>query len=56
MAPSYKLIYFPIRGRAEHLRLMFVYAKVAYEDVKITKDEWEKIKPSKSPDQPWPLL
>lgn len=47
--PSYKLIYFPIRGRAEHLRLMFVYAKVPFEDVRITKDEWEKLKPT----TPW---
>lgn len=45
--PSYKIIYFPVRGRAEHLRLMFVYANVPFEDCRIAKEDWEKIKPSK---------
>ncbi|KAE8747441.1 Glutathione-S-transferase S-4-like [Frankliniella occidentalis] len=44
--PSYKLTYFPIRGRAEHLRVMFAYAKVQYEDNRISQDEWKTIKPT----------
>ncbi|KAJ1519595.1 hypothetical protein ONE63_004870 [Megalurothrips usitatus] len=44
--PSYKLTYFPIRGRAEHLRVLFAYAKVDYVDNRIPKEEWEKLKPT----------
>ena len=43
--PKYKLIYFNGRGRAELTRLVFAQAGVEYEDCRITKEEWSKIKP-----------
>ncbi|KAK3917712.1 Hematopoietic prostaglandin D synthase [Frankliniella fusca] len=53
--PSYKLTYFPVRGRGEHLRLMFAYAKVQYEDNRITQDQWPALKP-KTPFGQLPVL
>lgn len=54
--PSYKLIYFDFRGKAEGLRWIFKYAGVAFEDVRIPEFphylspepalEWDKIKAS----------
>ena len=34
--PSYKLIYFDIRGLAENARLIFAAAQVPYEDVRLS--------------------
>lgn len=42
---SYKLYYFPIRGRAELIRFVFAQAGVQYEDVRVPQDEWGKFKP-----------
>lgn len=42
--PRYKLYYFPAKGRAEHIRLIFVQAGVDFEDVKIPFDEWKNMK------------
>lgn len=42
--PSYKLVYFNGRGRAELNRLLFVQAGVAYEDVRCEREEWPKYK------------
>ena len=33
--PEYKLTYFDIKGLAEPIRLLFAYARVPYEDVRI---------------------
>nr|CAD7455969.1 unnamed protein product [Timema tahoe] len=44
MAPSYKLRYFHSRGQAEHIRLIFAYAKVEYEDERISREKWPEIK------------
>ena len=40
-----KLIYFNSRGRAEITRYVLAQAGVDYEDVRLTKEEWEKMKP-----------
>lgn len=47
MKPKYKLIYFNWRGRAEVIRWLFAVANVPYEDVRVSEDEWNKLKPSK---------
>ena len=47
MAP-YKLTYFKARGRAEVPRMIFAKAKVEYEDVRVSSDEFkEKMKERK---------
>ena len=45
--PSYKLTYFPGRGRAEPIRMCFAAADVKFEDVRIAGEEWAAFKPSK---------
>lgn len=42
--PSYKLIYFNARGRGEMIRLIFAAAGVQYEDCRMTKEEFLKLK------------
>ncbi len=44
--PSYKLTYFPARGRAEISRFIFKQAEVDFEDVRIGGEDWAKLKPS----------
>jgi hypothetical protein len=46
MAPSYKLIYFNARGKAEHIRFIFAYAGVEYEDERISQEKWPELKRS----------
>lgn len=46
MAPLYKLIYFNARGKAEHIRFIFAYAGVEYEDERISQDKWPELKRS----------
>lgn len=46
MAPSYKLIYFNARGKAEHIRFIFAYAGVNYEDERISQEKWPELKRS----------
>jgi len=43
--PTYKLIYFNVRARAEIIRLIFAAAGVEYEDVRIERDQWPAMKP-----------
>ena len=45
--PAYKLIYFPVKGRAEMIRLTFAASGVKYEDCRVTKEEFQKLKDSK---------
>ena len=42
-----RLIYFNARGRAELSRLILAHAGQYYEDVRIQKEEWPEMKPSK---------
>ena len=47
---TFKLIYFPARGRAELSRFIFAYAGIQYEQVVIPFEKWSEHKPSKFPD------
>lgn len=42
-----KLTYFNIKGLAEPIRLLLKYGDIEFEDVRIEKDKWPEIKPSK---------
>lgn len=42
-----KIVYFDGRGLGEASRLILRYAKVDFEDVRITQAEWPALKPSK---------
>ncbi|XP_068085035.1 glutathione S-transferase-like isoform X1 [Anabrus simplex] len=55
MAPKYKLTYFDIKGLAEPIRYLLSYGGVDFEDNRISKDEWAKMKPS-TPYGKMPLL
>ncbi len=46
--PTYKLHYFNLRARAELVRLIFAYANVDYEDIRIPFEEWPALKSSKA--------
>jgi len=52
MAPQYKLTYFDVRALAEPCRFVFAYAGVAYEDVRLSKDNW----PENKANYPWGTL
>ncbi|GAU88189.1 hypothetical protein RvY_00933 [Ramazzottius varieornatus] len=53
--PHYKLTYFNFRGLAEPIRFLFAYAKVDYEDNRITHEEWPAIKKT-TPFRTLPIL
>lgn len=44
---SYTLFYFNVKASAEPLRYLFAYGALEYEDVRVTRDEWPALKPSK---------
>ena len=44
---GYQLYYFPIRGRAEMARWAFAVAKIDFEDVRLSGEEWAKEKACK---------
>ena len=44
---KYKLTYFNLRGRAELARLVFAAAGQKYEDIRIEKEQWPELKPSR---------
>ena len=43
---SYKLYYFPGRGRAEPIRLLFAYKRIQYEDIRLAGEKWSETKPN----------
>lgn len=45
--PSYKLIYFNARGRAEHIRYILAFAGVDYVDERVPKERWTELKKCK---------
>lgn len=44
---TYTLFYFNVKALAEPLRYLFAYGNLEYEDVRVTRDEWPALKPSK---------
>mmetsp|Transcript_32359 Transcript_32359/g.31663 ORF Transcript_32359/g.31663 Transcript_32359/m.31663 type:complete len:100 (-) Transcript_32359:381-680(-) len=42
-----KLYYFDSYGRAEAIRMCLTHAKVPFEDIRLTKEEFEKLKTEK---------
>ncbi|XP_003386761.1 PREDICTED: glutathione S-transferase-like [Amphimedon queenslandica] len=42
---DFKLYYFPFKGRAEPIRILFAYKGIKYEDIRIPKDKWLEFKP-----------
>lgn len=38
--PQYKLTYFPLRGKAEAIRMTFSVAGVEFEDVRVSIGDW----------------
>ncbi|KAF5290613.1 hypothetical protein FQR65_LT01903 [Abscondita terminalis] len=53
--PHYKLVYFNARGRAEHIRLIFAYSGIEYEDYRVPKERWPEYK-KKTPFGMLPIL
>lgn len=45
--PSYKVIYFNVKALAEPLRFLLSYGNIDFEDVRVEKDDWAAMKPSK---------
>ncbi|XP_030760844.1 glutathione S-transferase-like [Sitophilus oryzae] len=41
---QYKLLYFDVPGRGEHIRYIFAYAGVDFEDYRVPKDQWPELK------------
>ncbi|GLV45916.1 Glutathione S transferase S1 [Carabus blaptoides fortunei] len=55
MSQNYKLVYFNARGRAEHIRFIFAYAGIDYEDVRVAREKWPEYK-KKTPFGALPVL
>ncbi|XP_038062192.1 S-crystallin 4-like [Patiria miniata] len=53
--PSFKVVYFDARGRAEPTRVMLAHVGQAFEDVRYKSEEWAKVK-AETPLQQLPLL
>jgi glutathione S-transferase len=53
---TYKLYYFPARGRAEAIRFVFKEAGVEFEDVRVTGEDWGKTYKEESPFGYMPIL
>ncbi|CAG9837860.1 unnamed protein product [Diabrotica balteata] len=46
MAPSYKVRYFNTPGRAEPIRMILSYGQIPFEDDRVAREDWPKIKPT----------
>ena len=44
---KFTLTYFDGRGRAEISRWLFAVAEQPFDDVRVSHEEWKKLKPSK---------
>ena len=53
--PTYKLYYFNLKARAELIRWIFAQAGVKYEDIRLDKEQWAKMKPD-TPNGSLPVL
>lgn len=42
--PRFRLVYYPFRGRAELIRLIFEHLDIPYTDQRISFDEWAQRK------------
>lgn len=45
--PTYKLTYFNVQALAEPVRMLLSYGGIKFEDVRIEKEDWPALKPSK---------
>lgn len=45
--PTFKLIYFDVKGLSEPIRYLFAYGGQKYEDVRVKDEDWTTLKPSK---------
>lgn len=48
MAPTYKVSYFPIKGLGESIRYLLSYGGAEFEDERVVKEDWPKLKEGKS--------
>ena len=46
--PTYKVTYFPFRGRAEVIRMLLKLAGQDFEDIVVEFSDWAQLKPSKT--------
>lgn len=53
--PTYKLYYFNLKARAEPIRWIFAQAGMKYEDIRLDKEQWAKMKPD-TPNGSLPVL
>lgn len=51
----YKVYYFDMRGRAEIIRMVLSAADKEFEDIRLSREEWEKMKPS-TPSKVLPIV
>jgi hypothetical protein len=45
--PVYKLTYFNLKALGEPIRFLLSYGNIPFEDKRIEKEDWPKVKPSK---------
>ncbi|GLG96447.1 Glutathione S-transferase [Gryllus bimaculatus] len=55
MAPTYKLTYFDVMALGEPIRYMLAYGNINFEDKRIPRESWPKLKP-KTPYGKMPVL
>ncbi|KAF5279370.1 hypothetical protein FQA39_LY05480 [Lamprigera yunnana] len=55
MAPTYKVVYFPLKVLAEPIRFLLSYGEIDFEDIRIERKEWPQSK-GKMPFGQMPVL